>query len=534
MQNANADMQGATEPALKPNSELQRRAPALDLAQSETAPRSQREAVAPPQKQAAAKDAPASRDSLFGDDAPPATPPKSPPPASRDSLFGDDVPAAAKPKPEPKESRDSLFGSDAPAAAAPKPASAWRGFVAGEAAYGFRDPAHWTKERLRLELNRQGQFSENVKWKIGGRFDYDAAYDSSNFYAPQVQQDQRYGFTLRENYLDISSGNLEMRLGRQHVVWGEVVGFFVADVVSAKDQREFILPEPEFEMLRIPQWAARAEYFMKDMKAELLWIPVPSFDEIGKPGIPGVRGAAGADFFPYPIPGPGGTAFLGEVLPSAKLANTNYGARMSTLKSGWDISAFYYHSLDSAPTFYRNVIAGPAPVFVYQARHDRINQFGGTFAKDLGNMVLKGEAVYTDGRQFNVTRIDQPNGLVEQKTIDYVLGLDFNLPADARLNLQFFQRVFLDHDPDTLQKKYESGVSVLFDAVKLGKNLEGRALLIHSLNRSDWLLRPKVTWSFQKNWRWALGVDIFSGPPTGLFGRFDNNDRVYTELRYTF
>jgi hypothetical protein len=473
----------------------------------ETAPRSHGDAASAPQKQAAA--------------------------ASRDSLFEDDPPATKDDSKAPPASRDSLFGDDAPAAAASKPASAWRGFLSAEAAYSFREPAHWSKERLRLELIRQGQFSENVKWKIGGRFEYDGAYDRSNFYAPQVQQDQRYGFMLRENYLDISAGDLEFRLGRQHVVWGEMVGLFIADVVSARDMREFILPEPDLESLRIPQWAARAEYFMKDMKAEVLWIPVPSYDEIGKPGIPGVRGVSGADFYPYPIPGPGGSVFLNEERPSGKLSNTNYGVRVSGLKGGWDMSGFYYHSLDATPTFYRNVIAGPAPVFVYQARHDPINQFGGTFAKDLGIMVLKGEAVYTTGRQLNVTRIDQPNGLVRQDMIDYALGLDFSLPSDTRLNLQFFQRIYTDHDPDTFQRKYESGASVLLEG-KLASNWEARALLAHSLNSSGMLFRTRIAWLFEKNWRLQAGVDIFGGPPTGAFGRYDNNDRVYTELRYTF
>jgi len=32
----------------------------------------------------------------------------------------------------------------------------------------------------------------------------------------------------------------------------------------------------------------------------------------------------------------------------------------------------------------------------------------------------------------------------------------------------------------------------------------------------------------------AAVVDIFSGPPVGLCGRYDNNDRNYTESRYTF
>ena len=35
------------------------------------------------------------------------------------------------------------------------------------------------------------------------------------------------------------------------------------------------------------------------------------------------------------------------------------------------------------------------------------------------------------------------------------------------------------------------------------------------------------------NWM-ATGVDIFEGPATGLFGAFDDKDRVYTEARYSF
>jgi Protein of unknown function (DUF1302) len=486
---------------------------------------------------------PATRDSLFEDDPPAAAKPKAAPatkPSSRDSLFEDSPPAADKPKSEPggkAPSRDSLF-EDTPPAEQPASGPGWRGYFEAAAARTYPNPDHWSKARLRADITRQGQFSENVKYKIGARADYDAAYDRSAFYAPDVRRDQRYEFVLRENYLDISTGgNWEIRLGRQHVVWGELVGLFIADVVSARDLREFILPEPELQSLRTPQWAARAEYFGKDWKAELLWIPIASYDDIGKPGIPGVRGAAGADFYPYPIPGPGGSVFLDEDIPTRKLSNSNYGARFSALKSGWDFSGFYYRSLDISPNFYRQVLPRPAPdlpVFQYQARHDRISQVGGTVSKDLGNAVFKAEGVYTTGRKFNVTRLDQPNGLVEQDIIDYALGLDYTLPRDARLNLQFFQRIHLDHDPDTLLRKYETGVSVLFDALKLATNVEGRLLLVHSLNRSDWLVRPKVTWTFEKNWRLALGADVFGGPPQGLFGRYDNNDRVYTELRYSF
>ncbi len=61
--------------------------------------------------------------------------------------------------------------------------------------------------------------------------------------------------------------------------------------------------------------------------------------------------------------------------------------------------------------------------------------------------------IYTDGRKFNVMRPTAIDGLVRQNTLDYVLGLDFSLPAETRLNLQFFQRVFFAHDPDPFYRQ---------------------------------------------------------------------------------
>ncbi|SEP07711.1 DUF1302 family protein [Nitrosovibrio sp. Nv6] len=423
-------------------------------------------------------------------------------PTSRESLFGDDEPLKETP-PEP---------------AWKKLVSGWTGFSQLEIADNYTSPEHFSKAKLRTELSRRGQFNENIKWKISGRFDYDAAYDLSSFYPSAVRQDQRYDFFLRENYLDISAGDFDFRLGRQHVIWGEMVGLFFADVVSAKDQREFVLPS--FDIIRIPQWAMRAEYSKNDVHAEVLWIPIPTLDEIGQPG---------SDFYPSPLQGTAN--FLKEDRSGRNVGNSNYGLRLSHLKNGWDVSAFYYHSLDASSTFYR--VSGPTEPLVFQARHDEIDQVGATLAKDFGSIVLKGELVYTDGRKFNVARPTAIDGLVRQNTLDYVLGLDFSLPAEARLNLQFFQRVFFSHDPGIFTDRLENGASILLFG-KLSQKLEAQGLLIHSLNRSDWMFRPRLSWNFEKNWRWALGADVFGGQPTGLFGRFDQSDRVYTELRYSF
>ena len=422
-------------------------------------------------------------------------------------------------------SREGLFGDvePSPAISPSTPiwkqlVTGWRGFSQLELADNYSNPEHFSKGKLRTELSRIGQFNEHLKWKISGRFDYDAAYDLSNFYPEPVRDNQRAQFFVRENYLDVSAGDFDFRLGRQHVIWGEMVGLFFADVVSARDMREFLLPS--FDIMRIPQWAVRAEYSKYDIHAEVLWIPVPTLDEIGKPG---------ADYYPGPFRGT--ASYLNEDRSGRNVGNSNYGFRLSHLKNGWDMSAFYYHSLDVSPTFY--LVSAPPEPLVFQPRHDEIDQAGATVTKDFGPVVFKGEMVYTDGRRFNTTRPSAIDGLVRENTLDYALGLDFSLPFEARLNVQFFQRVFFKHDPDSFTDFVESGGSVLL-AGKVWRNIEAQTLLISSFNRTDWMFRPRLSWNFEKNWRWAVGVDIFRGSPNGFFGRFDHNDRVYTELRFSF
>lgn len=442
------------------------------------------------------------------------------PPASRDELFDLAQDKKASEAGPPATRGTSSSEAVSMPARIDKQAPSLRGFFQGEVARTYANPDHWSKFAGRLELGGGGRMDNGVQWKASARLDYNAVFDLNNFYPAAVRDDQRAEFHLRENYLDFTGGGWDWRVGRQHIVWGEMVGLFFADVVSAKDLREFVLQD--FQLMRIPQWAARAEYFKDDFHAELVWIPFPSYDEVGKPG---------AEFFAYPA-SPGLPNVLGSSKPANSLSNTNYGLRLSQLRNGWDMTGFIYSSMDSSPT-YHLVSQFPLGVYNYQGRHERIHQAGGTLAKDFGNFVLKGEAIYTKGRQYNVTDPADADGVVAQNTLDWVVGLDFNPGVDARLNTQFFQRIYFNHNPGIVPDHVENGFSLLAN-YKFRDNLEVEALLVRSLNRNDWMFRPKLSWGFERNWRLLLGLDVFGGPPDGLFGQFDSKDRFYTEVRYDF
>jgi hypothetical protein len=417
----------------------------------------------------------------------------------------------------------------APGAEAPLPGESplrFGGFIDALPAYTYASPAHWSRGVVRLQLTAQGEIAEQLKWKLGGRLDVDPVYYGSDFYLPAVKRDQRIDFFYRENYLDFSAGDWDFRLGAQQIVWGEVVGLFVADVVSARDEREFLLPS--FDIIRIPQVAARAEYSAGDSHLELVWIPVPVFDKIGKPG---------ADFYPArlrsPTPDELASQFQDPSKPARRLSNSNYGFRVGTLAAGWDLSAFYYRSFSTAPTFYRLGLGGNQP-FTFEPRYDRIWQIGGTVTKDVSDFVVRAETVYTHGLGSSVNDIGNPQGVVFRPMLDYIVSADFTLPRDTRLNVQAFQRVFFGGGGSDLVVKSDGFGASIFISTKLTGTLEPQVQWLQSLQRGGGLIRPRLNWTAAKNTTLGLGADIFTGPSDGFFGRYNNRDRIYAELRYDF
>jgi len=91
----------------------------------------------------------------------------------------------------------------------------------------------------------------------------------------------------------------------------------------------------------------------------------------------------------------------------------------------------------------------------------------------------------------------------------------------------------LDYDAGTGVERTEGGGSILLNS-KLARGWEAEALYVAMFNRTDYMFRPKLIWSASKSWRVAFGMDIFGGDSSGLFGRYADRDRVYTEARWSF
>jgi hypothetical protein len=388
-----------------------------------------------------------------------------------------------------------------------------------EVARILNEPDRWSTLRLALDIGATAKFGEDVRARIVGQVSGNIAPSvEDNYYPFAVRKDQRFNAAVREAFVEMPLGSINARIGKQYINWGEAVGVFVADVVNARDLREFLLPD--FDQLRIGQWATRFDWQGDDKSAELVWIPVPTYDKIG---------AFGGDY--YPIPFNSATQSLqiaNRVKPSTALSNSNIGIRGGILKDGWDVAAFYYRSSDRETVFASSLnTRGPVATPIVG---NRISQVGATLSKDVEFAVLKSEVVYTHGKSLSTVAASIA-GFAKHSTLDWLVGLDIPIPeSEARLNLQAIQRIVLNHDANLVSPKNQSYASLQF-TYPSGK-WEASLLAIAGLNQSERLLRPKLIYKATKNTRISLGADFFSGSESGLLGQFENKDRVYLRVKH--
>src|SRR5881398_1164333 len=107
-----------------------------------------------------------------------------------------------------------------------------RGRLAEEFAYRLHDPGDVSKLKTLGWLEGKYTFSEAVNLRAAVRGWYDAVFKATDRYPANVERDQEASLSLREAILSVSHGDLDVRVGRQQIVWGEAISTFVTDVVN--------------------------------------------------------------------------------------------------------------------------------------------------------------------------------------------------------------------------------------------------------------------------------------------------------------
>lgn len=380
--------------------------------------------------------------------------------------------------------------------------------------------------RLEYDLSRHTRLTAIARIRADAKGDLGHRDNSAKNYSDAngpLLNSEHGELSLRELYLDVRSGDIMWRIGKQQVVWGEADGIKVMDVVNPQSFREFILDD--FDDSRIPLWMANAEIMVGDSGSlQLLWIPDNTYHEVAEADSPF------AFTSPLYIPrAPLGMPVreLQAQRPDELWSDSDTGLRYSAFAGGWDFSLNYLYHYQDLPVPYQSAVrSNGALIGVLSPEYERNHLAGATLSNVYGPVTLRSELAYNSDT-FHVSRDYSTRGIGESAEISTVLGLDWQWDArNTLLSAQWFQSHLLDYEHAIVRTATEHTLSLLYQRDFSYETWKLRALGLYSLDREDRWLNLKLSHMLRDNLELWLGGDFFAGDEEGLYGQFGSRDRL--------
>lgn len=399
------------------------------------------------------------------------------------------------------------------------------GYLKHETAARLDEPDRFVKIKNSLELKYSNWFTDHVGITVTGLAVYDAVYDVEDDLEVEDEEDYRAYVDLREGFLDLTFEKVDLRIGKQQVVWGSTDGFRVTDVVNPLDLREFGLAE--FLDSRIPLWMGKIDYYLTtDFSLQVLIIPEMQFVESAHAG--SEYAFAQSDFPPGVLP------IINSIEePDESFENTEYGLKFTGYREGWDFTLNYLYTWDDEPIVKKTLDMG-AGTLTIAPEHERMHIIGGTFATAGWDAVVRGELAAKIGKYFPVDDVTVPEMAVEKTLISYALAFERDL-FDISWLVQFLQETVLDYEKTITRDEMDTKLTLRGSKTNERETLEFILSLVYGINESEFLIRPSIEYDITDSTKIKVGADLFEGGATDtFFGQFDEKDRIYLELKYSF
>lgn len=328
---------------------------------------------------------------------------------------------------------------------------------------------------------------------------------------------------LRDAFIEVPFGRNLARVGKQQIVWGNLDGLKVLDVLNPQRFREFILED--FQDSRIGTWSAYFDLLVGDWRAELAFIPDVTAHEIPEPGawfeLTAPRFRYGAE--------PGGP-ILPRTTTGPAVRDGSVGARITRTLAGIDLGVIALSGLGFEPLGrLRLDQAGPSLEQFYADR----TLFGLQAETAVAGLVLRLEASFQPERTFNTrTEVDLSTARLDQWRI--AAAVDIDAPFGIFVNLQYLHDQVMSAPDDLIRPEIDRVVTAF-----ARRGFQNETLLLElrwygELEQDDGMARGMLEYQLGGNTRLRLSGDYFYGTREGLFGQFQARDRLTLAIEHTF
>ena len=331
---------------------------------------------------------------------------------------------------------------------------------------------------------------------------------------------------LRDFYVEAELGSVYLRAGKQQLVWGSLDGFKILDAMNPQSFREFILDD--FDDSRISLWTLSVEVPLGATLLQLAWLPDPTVHQLPTDeaffAFRAPRFRYGSD---PETPSP---AHVVVDRPDDIWRDGGFGLRMAGFTGGWDWSLVALSGLDPAP---HGVVSQSDGRVMFNQRYRRRQLFGFSLARSFGNVALRGEAAVQPERRFNTRNAAGRLAVVRHDQVSAAIAADIDAPGGLFLNAQ----VLVDHvrgaEPNLVRPSTDWLFTVFVRKTFRYDTVTAAIKWYASLSDGDGVLRPEIRYGVTDAVSLALGVDLFHGDDTGIFGQFADRDRLTLSFEVT-
>lgn len=402
------------------------------------------------------------------------------------------------------------------------------GALKNETAWFVSGEKRLDKLQNRLDLKPEAILSNS--WEFRGRLLgwYDAAMDieptNASDLSAGIKKHYRTYLRSKEAYLLYTGADFDLRLGQQQIVWGKTDGLRMLDIVNPLDMREFMLDD--FLDSRIGLWAARLNYYadFAGTMHEFEFILIPDA-RAGELAPTGSRWAFAMPSLPAGIT----PAIRSGHEPGWSPPETEAGAVWRANIGGWDLSLNWFYGWKDTPAIEKSLtgaVMSLTPVYL------RMHTVGGSFSNAFGPFVVRGELAANIGEGVSLTGVTPAASVGRKTSLNAALGLDYS-ENNWRVSPQFFIRHLPDWDHSVVEDRSSGFFSLMISTDYMNEKLKPEIIALFDWADAGWMVRPKLSYEFSDRIIGRLGADLFGGSK-GFFGQFNKNDRLYSEIEYTF
>lgn len=391
------------------------------------------------------------------------------------------------------------------------------GEVAERLSYRIDQGERLAEAKTLAKIKAEWAHSPDSKFTGIVRGFYDYVYDRYDAFSDSAVDAHGSELVLRELYWDGSVGGIALRLGKQQVTWGEADFFRVVDVINPLDIRDFLLTYfDDYQEGRLPLWMANVSYQGKTAQTQL--VVIPDFEPTFMP-------EPTTDFAPPSLEALYGLSTrIEQEEPRDGIKNSAVGLRTSFKGEQID-SAFYgYYGWNPDPLA---ILSGTETRFI----HIRRKMVGASLARPIGEVTVRGDFALYDDEPYLLESPIAGATFGRADNISLLFGVDY-FGRDWDMSLQVNRVDTLERTMPAIEATRTDGSFSVHRQMQGGRVTLGLLLIHRFSNTPGGMAEFKIDYRVTERLVLSTGADWFVGDSRGLYGQFDEDDRVFARLSY--